>query len=286
MAALQLVITADDLGIDPRRDDGILAAFTAGAVTQASLMVGGPSAASAAHRAEKAGLRMGLHLDLTELLPLADRASVHSLLDAKGAGLGKHGLREAVARDEVALAHVAEEASAQLKAFEQLTGRPARHVDGHQHTHVIPGLVQTLADVFAQHGVRSTRIPEQNAFDLGDSPSAAFYRTVSAQAAQARAVYARRGVYSTQAFTGLDLMGSKSNATALAAAVASHAGRRSVELMCHVGYAGASGDDFNRSADREHELQVLTARPFGALLASGFLQLASFDDLFERQALC
>ena len=46
----QLIITADDLGIDPRRDDGILEAWTRGAITQASLLVGGKAAAAAARQ--------------------------------------------------------------------------------------------------------------------------------------------------------------------------------------------------------------------------------------------
>ena len=200
-----LVITADDLGLDPRRDAGILDAFARGAITFTSLLVAGPSAQDAATAARKAGLPMGLHLDLTETEPCAPAAQVSTLLDG-GKKRGKHGLRAAVDRGEVDPGHVALEVEAQLRRFEALTGAKVTHVDGHQHAHVVPGLVEIIAATLARHGVRSTRIPEQTEVQVSDPGAARFYREVAAHAAAARVVYAREGVRSTDAFVGLDTM--------------------------------------------------------------------------------
>ncbi len=49
--------------------------------------------------------------------------------------------------------------------------------------------------------------------------------------------------------------------------------------MCHPGYVGDGGDDFNRSPAREHELRVLTSLPFASMIAEGAVELASFDTL-------
>ena len=278
----RLVITADDLGIDPRRDDGILEAFARGAITQASLMVGGPSAKSGAEAARRAGLPLGLHLDLTEMPASAPRDAIESLLDVDGNKLGKHGLRAALARGDIDLAHVASETEAQLVAFAGLVGASATHADGHQHIHTVPELAAAIAPVLARAGVRTTRIPEQREVNVRDPDAARFYRSVAEDGARARPVYTQHGVRSTEAFVGLDLMGSASAAGRLRDAVRALEGAVSVELMCHPGFVGTLGDDFNRSPDREHELNVLLSHPFAALIEEGTFRLASFAELGDE----
>jgi predicted glycoside hydrolase/deacetylase ChbG (UPF0249 family) len=275
----RLVITADDLGIDPRRDDGILEAFEQGAITQGSLMVGGPSAKSAAEGARRVGLPLGLHLDLTEMPASAPRDTIESLLDRDGNKLGKHGLRAALARGDVDLVHVVRETEAQLAAFAALVGAPATHADGHQHIHTVPELAAAIAPVLARAGVETTRIPEQREVHVADPEAARFYRSVAEDGARARAVYTQHGVRSTTAFVGLDLMGSASDADRLREAVRALEGLASVELMCHPGFVGTLGDEFNRSPDREHELNVLLSHPFAALIEDGLVRLASFAEI-------
>jgi predicted glycoside hydrolase/deacetylase ChbG (UPF0249 family) len=283
---VRLVITADDLGIDPRRDDGIFAAHAAGAITQASLMVGGPSAGEAARRARKAGLTLGLHLDLSEMPPLAPRERIPTLLDGRGEKLGKHGLRLALARGSVELAHVILEAEAQLDAFAALTGRCVRHVDGHQHTHCVPEVAEVLAPVFERRGVRSTRAPQPAAACVADPDASRIYEKMCRDAARARASYAGVGVRSTHGFLALDMMGAGSDPSRLRELVTTHTFGTSVELACHVGFVGIGGDDFNRSADRERELQILCARPFAPLVDRGVVELVNFDELFHGGGLC
>lgn len=279
MNPLRVVITADDLGIDERRDDGILEAHARGAISQASLLVRGASSQRAAARAKGAGLSLGLHLDLTETPSCAPPASISSLLDAQRRKLGKHGLREALARGRVRPEHIARECHAQLDLFAALTGQRATHVDGHQHVHCIPAVAAVLAPLFAARGVRTTRIAEQPRVNVDDPGRRAFYRSVSEDAARARAIYAMYGVASTDAFAGLDAMGRASSREAVERAVLDSVerGARSLEFMCHPGYAGHGVDDFNESPEREHELRVLTSLPLTSYLTDGRVALVSFD---------
>ncbi|MGE0788657.1 MAG: ChbG/HpnK family deacetylase [Sandaracinaceae bacterium] len=281
-----LIIVADDLGLDPRRDAGIADAFRAGAITQASFMVKGPSAEGAAELARAIGLPLGLHLDLTETAPAADPSRIASLLDAQGNKRGKHGLRDALAAGAIDMEHVAVEARAQIEAFASLIGASPRHVDGHQHAHCVPALAETLASVLAEAGVESTRIPEQRDVHVADPDKARFYRGVSDDGARARAIYAARGIRSTAAFVGLDLMGAASSEAGLHGAVAARVDdAASIELMCHPGYPGETWDDFNRSPEREHELRVLLAQPFRALVREGKVRLSDFGALAAAGAL-
>jgi predicted glycoside hydrolase/deacetylase ChbG (UPF0249 family) len=157
-------------------------------------------------------------------------------------------------------------------------GSAPSHVDGHQHIHIVPELTQTLAALLAGLGVRTTRIPDQHLLPSDDSEAARFHFRVAEQAAAARAAYARAGIRSTPAFEGLDLMGKRSTTSALRAAVRRHLTEPSLELMTHPGLISFSGDAFNQSPDRPHELQVLCSHPFDALLDTGEVQLASFAD--------
>lgn len=113
-----LIVTADDCGICLERDLGIIEAFQNGIVTSASLIVTGSSCTSAAKQASDAGLKLGLHLNLTEGPPASSQDSVPSLLthekvlgnwtgswasEGVGAGerlqfRGKYGLRKAAER--------------------------------------------------------------------------------------------------------------------------------------------------------------------------------------------
>uniref|UniRef100_A0AC11CQ84 YdjC chitooligosaccharide deacetylase homolog n=1 Tax=Ovis aries TaxID=9940 RepID=A0AC11CQ84_SHEEP len=137
---VRLVVTADDFGYCPRRDEGIVEAFLAGAVTSVSLLVNGSAAESAAELARRHQIPTGLHANLSEGRPVGPaRHGASSLIGSEGFFLGKMGFRRAVAAGEVILAQVREELEAQLSRFRELLGRDPTHVDGHQHVHVLPG---------------------------------------------------------------------------------------------------------------------------------------------------
>uniref|UniRef100_A0A8D2HRL9 Carbohydrate deacetylase n=1 Tax=Urocitellus parryii TaxID=9999 RepID=A0A8D2HRL9_UROPR len=137
---VRLVVTADDFGYCPRRDEGIVEAFLAGTVTSVSLLVNGAAAESAAELARRHSIPTGLHANLSEGRPVGPaRLGASSLLSREGFFLGKMGFREAVAAGDVALPQVREELEAQLSRFRELLGRDPTHVDGHQHVHVLPG---------------------------------------------------------------------------------------------------------------------------------------------------
>ena len=117
--AKYLIVNADDLGLCPGVNRGILRAHREGIVTSASLMVR-PAAAAEAVRLACAhpGLSIGLHLDLGEWrFDGQDWRPVYLVVapdDPRG---------------------VAEEVARQLETFRTLTGREPTHLDSHQHVH-------------------------------------------------------------------------------------------------------------------------------------------------------
>jgi predicted glycoside hydrolase/deacetylase ChbG (UPF0249 family) len=118
-AARRLVVNADDFGLAPEVDAGILHAHRHGIVTSTSLMVRGRSAAQAvADAAAHPQLALGLHVDLGEWACAGGRWHVvYDVVDTADA------------------AAVAAELERQLDRFRALTGRDPTHLDSHQHVH-------------------------------------------------------------------------------------------------------------------------------------------------------
>src|SRR5256884_8782933 len=77
-----LIVGADDLGWTEGVNRGILDAFRGGIVTSTSLLANGMAFTDAVSAAKLApGLGLGVHLNLSDGAPVADRESVKSLLD-------------------------------------------------------------------------------------------------------------------------------------------------------------------------------------------------------------
>ncbi len=114
-----LIVNADDFGLSPGVNQGIIRAQESGVVSSASLMVRWPAAKAAAdYAATHPQLSVGLHLDLAEWVYRNEQwVPLYQVV---------------VADDEHA---VADEAARQLESFRQLLGKDPTHLDSHQHVH-------------------------------------------------------------------------------------------------------------------------------------------------------
>ena len=115
----RLVVNADDFGLSPGVNAGILRAHAEGIVTTASLMVRAPAAEQAVAAAwQHPRIALGLHVDLGEWV--------------RGGGGWRAAYEVVDTADPVA---VAVELECQLQRFRALTGRDPSHLDSHQHVH-------------------------------------------------------------------------------------------------------------------------------------------------------
>ena len=114
-----LIVNADDFGLSPGVNAGIVQAHEHGIVTSASLMVRQPAAeAAAAYAIRHPRLGLGLHIDLGEW----------TLRD--GVWYSRY---ERVPPNDAAA--VKAEVHDQLERFRMLVGRDPDHLDSHQHVH-------------------------------------------------------------------------------------------------------------------------------------------------------
>ena len=132
-----LIVNADDFGLSDGVNRGIIQAAEQGILTSASLMVRQPAAAAAANYARtKAGISVGLHLDLGEWV-YRDGEWVP--------------LYSVVPTDDPDA--VAQEVTRQMSAFERLMGKAPTHLDSHQHVHRNQPVLAITRELAAQLGI-------------------------------------------------------------------------------------------------------------------------------------
>lgn len=126
-----LIVNADDFGLSPAVNRGIVRAHECGIVTSTSVMVRRAAAAELAACARThPNLAFGLHCDFGEWV-----------------------WREGEWLPVYTVDPVPAELERQLETFERLAGRPPTHLDSHQHVHRREPLRSLLTEKAAQLGV-------------------------------------------------------------------------------------------------------------------------------------
>ncbi|XP_034398153.1 carbohydrate deacetylase isoform X2 [Cyclopterus lumpus] len=259
-------------------------------------------------RVERNGhsIPIGLHANLSEGLPVCQPA--FTLTNQHGFLRGKTGFRQALEGGQLSMKQVELELRAQVRLFRDLTGHVPLHMDGHQHVHVLPGVREVFAQVLSDLKIPFTRVPVEPGLHSGPALPAhlrKFYAQVEKDALDSIAVFTRYGIRWPDVYLGLTTMGQNmsvpnlqralghaltaapSSATTSGGASGSHQPVVTAELMVHPGYpsrpqeggCGEGPDDFSRSADRQHELSMLTDPALLALYSRERVQLCAFKDI-------
>ena len=153
-----MIVNADDFGLSPGVNEGVLEAHAAGVVSSVSVLVNAPGweHALAALRGA-ATLDVGLHLNLTAGAPVSGGGG--SLVDPRTGRF--HGLAGLVARaltGRIDPKQVAEECGAQLARL-RMAGVRVTHIDSHRHVHALPGVWAAVVATARANGVAFVRVP-------------------------------------------------------------------------------------------------------------------------------
>ncbi|WP_293556218.1 ChbG/HpnK family deacetylase [Phascolarctobacterium sp.] len=159
----QLIVNADDFGLHPLINAGIIKGHQEGFITSTSLMPSAPCWQEAVRLAkENPRLGIGVHLTLVGGVPsVLPKAQVSSLLDDDGLFLSDY---VAFAKRYYSGAVKKAELEAELRAqFERALscGVNITHIDSHQHTHVLPGINSLVLKLSNEYNIIRVRIPKE-----------------------------------------------------------------------------------------------------------------------------
>ncbi len=284
-----LIVNADDLGWTEGVNRGILEAFQHGIVTSASLIANGAAFAGGVAAARSApGLGVGVHLNLSDGPPLANRKTVTTLLNKGGefAG-GPERLLLRRARRGLLLTEVETEWDAQIRKVRD-AGIAPTHLDGHKHVHMLPGLFEIALKLAKRHGIGAIRVSLEAsslraALASGARQNSAVVlkqgvqaRGLKLLARDAREQAARAGISTADYFCGIAQTGELTREGVEQFLKSLPAG--TTELMCHPGYADAA---LQKTAtrlqlSRETELRILTDTGIRNLVASLGIRLIDY----------
>jgi hopanoid biosynthesis associated protein HpnK len=288
-AVKNLIVNADDLGWTDGVNRGIVEAFHHGIVTSASLLANGAAFAAAVEAARSApGLGVGVHLNLSDGPPIADREIVTSLLNNDGefAG-GPESLLLRRARRRLVLAEVENEWDAQIQKVRD-AGITPTHLDGHKHVHMLPGLFEITLRLAKRHGIGAIRVSLESsslraALASGARRNAGVImkqgmqaRGLKLLARDAREQAERAGISTADYFCGIAQTGKLTHEGVEQFLKSLPDG--TTEFMCHPGYSDAAlrKSPTRLQDSRQTELQILTDTGIRNLVASLGIRLIDY----------
>lgn len=247
----QLIINADDLGLTPGCNDGIIKGLTQGIVTDTTLMMNTKHTQDAVTKLKTHGInRVGLHLNLTFGGPLLPAAQVASLVDAKG--LFNRKVSQAVVNMKPA--EVQRELSAQVEKF-LATGLGLTHLDSHHHAHAYPGILDVVMALAQQ-----LQVPVRQTGDV------------------VRQRLTGAGIATTDSIS-LDFYEQGVSSSNLKEIILQQE-QGTLEIMCHPAQPDQLLYDISSyNVWREKELAILTSQEIQDFITTNGVRLVSFDAL-------
>lgn len=280
--AIRLVVNADDFGISPRINEGILRAHREGIVTSTSLMAVGRAFEHAVDCCRMVPtLDVGVHLTLVAARPLLPDRSTLVGADGnfpKGAGAL---LRRWLA-GSIRPADVQAEWVAQIeRVLDQ--GIPVTHLDSHQHVHTLPGLADLSRLLAAQYHIPFVRVPVENLQWERWSSRHGINRMLGALVLRGCGWLAgltgnKAGTGASPRFLGFQ-DGGRLDAHRLRSLLDSLRPGRTYELMCHPGCRPEEPEIQHWGYRHEVELEALQSPAIRAEIAARGIALCSFADL-------
>jgi hopanoid biosynthesis associated protein HpnK len=270
-ARKQLVVNADDFGFTPDVNEGIVEGHRRGILTATTLMANGAAFDDAVEWAREApSLDIGCHLVLI---------GGRSLTTSKALPRSVPQLLAALTRREI---RVYEELAAQVRRIEDAGLRPT-HLDTHKHTHLAPPVLDAVARLAEETGIRWVRRP----FDFPLTASRGTIPRMKQLTSDALRLLRRRfhrvlqkhGCLTTDYFAGFQITG-RFRSRQLVELLA-QLPEGTTELMCHPGRCrdALRGAPTRLKESREAELEALIDPEVRESLERHGIELVSYRDL-------
>jgi chitin disaccharide deacetylase len=240
-----LIINADDLGLCPQVDEGILEVVRAGRVSSVSLLVN-PPFRPLMEPFKGLSVSVGLHLNLTMGFPLSSSGLVSLRL-----GDGRFAPRWYEESPPIKERELRDEFLRQVEAFQALVGSLPTHLDTHKHIHI-----------------RSEEV-----FDMAADLAKSLDIPLRAQDEAVRATLRDRGILVTDHFVG-GVEPSPFWTEERLSATLKDLQPGTTEMMCHPGRGMPEMEGLRYTHHRDVEREALLSPASGRLLVH--ISLATF----------
>ncbi len=280
----RVIINADDFGLSPGVNRGIVSGFRDGILTSTTMLVNLNHFDDAVSLArDNPDLPLGIHLSLLWGRPLSEPLDVPTLVERDGCfprSLSTLAARYFVGR--LSRKQVCLELRNQVRKFLD-AGLTPTHFDTHKHVHCLPGILEAVIEVAGEFGIERLRLPLEDELDFrppaGPSwTSSAKRRLIRFLCRGSRARLDQAGIRTADHFVGIAYQACL-NSDVLHL-ILSHLRDGVTEIMCHPGYDDESLREFSSTPPyREAELQGLKDRRVKDLVSSGTIKLTHYGDL-------
>lgn len=265
------MVNADDFGFTADVNLGIVEAHRRGILTATTLMANGAAFDDALRLArETPTLDIGAHLVLIGGASLVSGREYPRTVPQLVAALARRELRPY------------EELRAQVRRLLDAGIRPT-HLDTHKHTHLAPPVLDAVARLAEEYGIRWVRRPFDFPLNALRGGVPRLKRLTSGALGLLRRrfhrVLARHGCRTTDHFAGFQITGRFRTAELVELMAAIPEG--STELMCHPGRCGEAlrAARTRLKESREHELEALVAPEVRAALTRHQIELVNYPGL-------
>jgi len=283
----RLIINADDYGLSRGITDGILLTHQKGILTSTSLMVNQPATDYAISRAEEVPeLGIGIHLNLTQGMPVLPKDQVRTLVDDDGCFYSCGRLAKKLLRLQVSAQEIEAEFRAQIQLMKSY-GMIPTHADSHHRIHMYPSAARAFHNAILSEGIRRARAPRKQYWPpngrWGGPHIGPLYRRL---AAKSYLEFLQSVVFRDLQLPDAGVTFHPSYSGKLAAlptawqSTLEHLPGGSYEMWCHPGFLenGFSGTD-SIAEQREVEIGILTDKNLRELARQREIQLISFRQL-------
>ncbi len=161
----KIIINADDLGIAPGVNRGIVEAHLNGVLNSTSLMVNASFTEDAVRKVRQLpDLRVGLHISLIGGKPVCSAKELPTLTDQDGY-FPKRGINLIwkLITGRVRLNDIAKEIRAQIELMKSF-GFKIAHIDSHDHVHLFPPIMNIIIPLAKEFKISRIRIANQAIF--------------------------------------------------------------------------------------------------------------------------
>lgn len=144
---MNLIINADDFGITKSANESIIELANLGVLSSTTVMANMPHASEITELLAIEKIGIGLHINLTQGMPISNPHQIPSLVDANGNFLEKKGFEKAIKSGLIQKKDIKTEIMAQFDWLYQRIGNRLDHFDSHQGTNKFSLVSDTLIEI-------------------------------------------------------------------------------------------------------------------------------------------